>query len=389
MGLRILILGNMANDGYSVAKEMRRMDMDVDLAVNVSDFGMALPEWEEANLQDVDPYDFSPKKVLSQWTPPSWIVYIDMLNRVPLQAKPLSKLMARVNLMKLIRGYDVVEAQVPFSIYAQFSDVPYCPYDAGAIRYFPFKTDFRSSLFRRSYANARMIIFTNPDTLRIFDKLEYARGEKLKFIPFSIDPEKYRPLDAHSLRAKLLGNDSGMLMFSPSRQIWKEKGNEKIIIAFSKFLKHSTRSKLVLVDWSVDNLRSQELVNRLGIQRSVVWIRPVPKNQLLWYYNAADIVLDQFILGSWGTSSPEAMSCAKPVLLYYNPVYIKRCFGDTPPIPNSFTVDDIYINLRRLSEDDGLRKKVGQESRDWVMKTHHPRIVAQRHYDILMSVASS
>ena len=55
--MRILILGNMANDGYSVAKELRKMNVDVDLAVNTSDFGMALPEWEDAEIEsNVDPF---------------------------------------------------------------------------------------------------------------------------------------------------------------------------------------------------------------------------------------------------------------------------------------------------------------------------------------------
>ena len=40
-------------------------------------------------------------------------------------------------------------------------------------------------------------------------------------------------------------------------------------------------------------------VDSLNISQSVVWIHPVPKNQLIKYYNAADIVLDQFVLGSW------------------------------------------------------------------------------------------
>ncbi len=36
--MRILILGNMANDGYAAAKGMRKKNVDVNLAVNISDF---------------------------------------------------------------------------------------------------------------------------------------------------------------------------------------------------------------------------------------------------------------------------------------------------------------------------------------------------------------
>ena len=56
--MRILILGNLANDGYSVAKGLWSMNADADLAVNISDFGMALPEWEDGDISNsVDPYN--------------------------------------------------------------------------------------------------------------------------------------------------------------------------------------------------------------------------------------------------------------------------------------------------------------------------------------------
>jgi len=385
----MLILGNMANDGYSVAKEMRKMGMDVDLAVNMSDFGMALPEWEDADLEGLDPYNLPPHEAMSRWKPPSWIKYIDMFNRIPLSKAPLSKILARVKLLKLVGEYDAVETHTPFCIYVQFLGVPYCPYDAGIIRYFPYQGGLRPALFRRAYSKAKLTIYTNPDTLRIFRSLDYIKEDRLRFVPFAIDPEKYRPLDATSLREKYVQDSDGMLLFSPSRQMWAEKGNDRMIVAFSRFLKDRPGSKLVLVSWGIDEDRSRGLAATLGIEKSVVWIRPVPKNRLVWYYNATDIVLDQFILGSWGTSTPEAMACGKPVLMYFDPVYIAHCFGDIPPILNSSTSEDIYRNLLRLSEDEDLRRHLGQLSRDWVIRTHHPRLVAQKHYDILKQLALS
>ena len=84
MSMRILILGNMANDGYSVAKELRNMDVDVDLGINESDFGMALPEWEDGNISShVDPFNISKKDVEGAWKSPGWIRYFDFLNKVP------------------------------------------------------------------------------------------------------------------------------------------------------------------------------------------------------------------------------------------------------------------------------------------------------------------
>jgi hypothetical protein len=115
------------------------------------------------------------------------------------------------------------------------------------------------------------------------------------------------------------------------------------------------------------------------------WIKPVPKNQLILYYNAADIILDQFVLGSWGTSTPEAMACGRPALMFYRMDYILRAFGEEPPILNSFTEDDIYSNLLRLARDKELAHDLGTKSREWIIRTHSPRVAALRHLEILQA----
>ena len=382
--MRILVLGNLANDGYSVTKEFRKMGKDVDLAVNTSDFAMAFPEWEDGNVSTtVDPYNVNRIQLKDAWVPPPWIRYFDFKNNLPRKGHLMSKVRARIDVIRMIREYDIVETHVPWYIYAQFSGRPYVVYDAGAIRYFPFRNSFRDKLARRGYRKARSVMVTNPDTFEIFDRLPYLDHARIHPVPFAIDPEKYRPVDSTQLR-ELYVKDEELLLFSPSRQIWAEKGNDKMIRAFARFGREFPKSKFVMVSWSVDEQRSRDLVNSLGLEDKVVWIKPVAKNHLIQYYGAADIILDQFVLGSWGTSTPEAMSCGKPVLMFYKKNYIARAFGEEePPILNSFTEDDIYLNLVRLAKDRDYAVEVGKRSRDWIIRTHHPRLVAQRHLDIL------
>jgi len=384
--VRALILGNMANDGYAVAKQLRKMNADVDLAINISDFGMALPEWEDGIFNDnADPYDLKKNEIKKSWNAPSWIHYFDFLNKVPRKKHRIEKLKARINLIKLIREYDIVEAHVPFSIYTQFTGIPYVAYDAGWIRYFPFEKGKRNWLARRGYKKAKKVIITNPDTFEISDNLPYIKKDKVCFIPFAIDPEKYKPINSKELRSQYVKNSDDIILFCPSRQIWREKGNDKIIRAYSKFTKDFPNSKFIMVEWSEDEENSKKLVNSLGLSEHMVWIKPVPKNRLIEYYNAADIVLDQFVLGSWGTSTPEAMSCGKPVLMYYKKEFIMRAFGEEPPILNSFTEDEICSNLMKLVKNAEFRKEIGKKSREWIKKTHAPQKVAQMHLKVLES----
>jgi len=385
--MRSLILGNMANDGYAVAKQLRKMNVDVDLAINISDFGMGLPEWEDGNFNDnADPYDLKKNEIKKSWNAPKWIRYFDFQNKVPRKKHRIEKLKARINLIKLIREYDIVEAHVPFSIYTQFTGIPYVAYDAGWIRYFPFEKGKRNWLARRGYKKAKKVIITNPDTFEISDNLPYIKKDKVCFIPFAIDPEKYKPINSKELRSQYVKNSDDIILFCPSRQIWREKGNDKIIRAYSKFTKDFPNSKFIMVEWSEDEENSKKLVNSLGLSEHMVWIKPVPKNRLIEYYNAADIVLDQFVLGSWGTSTPEAMSCGKPVLMFYKKEFIMRAFGEEPPILNSFTEDEICSNLIKLVKNPEFRNEIGQKSREWIEKTHSPQKVAEEHLKVLESV---
>jgi glycosyltransferase involved in cell wall biosynthesis len=373
----------MANDGYSVAKGLWKMNKDVDLAVNSSDFGMALPEWEDGDISpNIDPYNIS-RDAIKNTSLSDRIRYFDLLNNRQRKKRPFDKTMVRINLIRMIREYDIVEVHVPWVIISQFSGIPNVVYDAGWIRLFPYEKGFTAKLARRGYSKAKGVIITNPDTFSISDTLSYLDQKRIYFSPFAIDPEKYFPTNMEDLRSKYINNKDSILLFSPSRQNWSEKGNDKMFKAFARFVKIFPESKLVAVDWSIDAQKSKDLVNSLNISDKVEWIKPVAKKQLIGYYNAADIILDQFILGSWGTATPEAMSCQKPVLMFYKEEYIKRAFGEYPPILNSFSEEDIFSNLVKLAKDPDFRISLGKDSREWIMKTHSPEIVAKNHLEIL------
>ena len=378
-------MGNTANSGYPIANELRKMNYDVDLALNLSDTVFCFPQWEEGDVKNYpDPLKLDPREILNFWDAPDWIRYFDTYSNVPRKKLLLKKFDSRINLLKIAREYDFIESHFPYPMYLQFSGIPYITFDTGWIRYAPSGNKFSDILTRRGYKKSKAIILTNPDTYEIVDNLSYLNKEKIFFAPFSIDPEKYKPTDHQKLREQFV-KENEILLFSPTRQEWNVKGNDKMIKAYAKFVKKFPNSKFVIVNWSVDKERSKSLVEDLGISSNVVWVTPVHKNKLIEYYNASDIVLEQFILGSWGASTLEAMSCGKPVLMFYNKNLILRAFGEEPPILNSFDEDEIYSNLVMLASDPEMRKDIGQKSREWIIKTHSPSIVAQRHLEIILN----
>ena len=370
--MKVAHVFNMNNDAYNIVKYMRAAGIEADLILNKHDFGMAFPQWEDAQFSDnVDPYALRARDLDSMKSLPSWIKIWDQNS---LGGDSLAFLASRIGLYQLTQGYDIIEAHAPFAIYAQFLLTPYVAYDAGWVRYFPFGQNVRDKLARRGYMKAKAVLVTNPDTFYIFDRLAYIK--KTVFMPFVIDCETYKP-QCSTLRTAY---DCDLLLFAPSRQIWHEKGNDKILIGFSQFVRSSESLKalLVMVDWGPDAERSKRLVGELGIAKSVQMIKPVQKRHLVEYYNLADVVLDQFILGSYGTAAPEAMACEKPVIMYYSEPAFLRSFRALPPLLNAFSTTEISRQLSRCM-DSSFRRVVGRRSREWVAKHHSWQLVVERH----------
>ena len=366
-----------------MAKELRKMNINVDLAIDLSDAVYNLPQWEEGSISDSDnSFSISKEKIINSWKAPNWIKYIDSLSTAPRKKYLVEKIKSRIKLFKIIREYDFIETHFPFMIYSQFLGTPYVVYDTGWIRSLPFSKKFSHKLAMRGYKKSKAVIITNPDTFDVVDNLSYIKKEKIFFTPFAIDPDIYKSLNVDDLRSNF-GSEEDVILFSPSRQSWIEKGNDKMLRAFAKFCKVFPNSKFILIEWGNDLDQSKMLVKSLGISDKVVWINSMNKFELVKFYNVSDIVLDQFILGSWGTATPEAMGCGKPVLMFYDKKNIIRAFGEEPPILNSFTENEIYSNLIRLTEDVEFRKKIGIESKKWVQKTHSPSVVAKKHLQII------
>lgn len=384
--MRILNAFNMAQDAYNVTKAMRKEGIDAHLLIEANHDVFSNPLWEDFEISECkfgDP--LKPKKIALDLLP-HWIKVIDLAGKI----KKIYKL---YKLKELFDEYDFIFAHAPGPFYCLLSltKTPWVPYDAGLIRYLPIVRNhlpiYHPTLSRKifikvsefAYKKANFIIYTNPDTWNLFQNAGLAN--KLIFIPFAIDCEKYKPIKMDRLIP-----DADLIFFMPSRHHWAEKGNDKVIKAFSRFLKDHKKAYLILVNWGSHLQKSKELIVRLGISKNIVWVNPLNKQNLIKMFASVDVVLDQFVLGSWGTATPEAMACEKPVIMYYNSEDIKRCFGELPPILNAFNEDEILEQMKKCLKID--LKHLGKQSRKWVEKTHNPAFVVKKHLQVIKEILS-
>jgi len=368
--VKIGLVLNMANNQWLIAKALRRNGLEADLIINARDFGMGLPHWEEANISGVDPYSIDINEISKFYTLPEWV---KVWNPRDLQVTAQNV----VDLLYMTKEYDLLQLSPPSIIYLQFMRKKFIVHEAGWIRKFPFLDGAAEKLARRGYSKAECVVMTNPDCYELLKRIKYRREV---FIPFIVETDRYKP-------TLLERKDDTLTFFHPTRHVWSVKGNDRLLRAFGKFVDQGYKAKLLMVDWGTleDAQQSRDLVRALHIQESVEWLSPVSKPGLIQLYNSSDAIFDQFLLGSYGTAAPEAMSCGKPVAMYLEEYWNRKCYGEVAPVLNVRTVDEIFDAMVVLT-DPGVRQKFGGAGRRYVTSHHGAEIVARQYIQLYKEV---
>jgi glycosyltransferase involved in cell wall biosynthesis len=430
--VKVLHVGNIANNAYNNAKFLRRKGIDAEVLCYDYRHIMAQPEWEDATFSgEVDEHepDWSAIEI-GGFKRPGWFIQDTLvenggyrrqrfkgqfrlerllfslptlwsqasatyLRSIKTGSVPPPRLLDFFHFIPKTKrfqewfdGYDLIQAYATEPIHAWmfFKGRPYVAFEHGTMREIPFENNGRGRLLSLAYRQAGKVIITNPDVISAARRLGL---KNFLFIPHPVDETKYRPMNT-PLRGRLVDqHQSELILFAPSRHNWALKGNDLLLKAFAR-CQQAYKGKLLLIlsDWGQEVDRSKGLIEALGIGRSVLWTPPLNKMTLIEYYNAADIVLDQFTIGTFGTVTPEAMACGKPVMLYFNREVHEWCYGDMPPVVSAGTEEQIFSELMALLGSRERRLAVGQASREWIVKHHGWELVAERQIAVYRELLS-
>jgi glycosyltransferase involved in cell wall biosynthesis len=431
--LRVLHVGNIANNAYVNAKLLRRAGVEADALCDEWRI-FCQPEWEDADLEGVFDADERLRPGAADgWTKPDWVLrpwtpdqrsqrlrwaseQLPLLKELPRLTRRRRELrstyaplrptlgsdlgvldLVRVSMWRrslerqvgslavLFGRYDVVQMNgaYPAFIPLGLPRIPYVAFEHGTMRGLPFENTSRGRLLALGYRQAAKVIITNPDVVAQARRLGV---ENYVFVPHPLDEEKYRP-GPSKLRADLEAEGVDLVLLCPSRHDWDVKGSDRILRAFAELVRTDRPKALLLLnEWGAEVERSRTLVRELGVGRNVRWLRPLPKLRLIDAYRAADVVLDQFLIGTFGAVAPEAMACGTPVVMAFDSEIHKWCFSELPPVVDARTPEQIYSALRRLAEDEAERARLGQLGRQWIERHHGWRLVAERQIKIYEEV---
>jgi len=409
---------NITNVAYNYVRFLRARGCNAELVIDCNDFIMSHPQWEEGDFELGNLSLYSPRFSEGLNTP-DWVryvawkkpevksryrkeerlrcvlqdflrcqstdQYISVLDHVRLGVGSLNELVrmprpifwvhrwqqSSSDFIKAMREYDVLHTWALSTQCAKFSGTPYIAHPVGWDMYnVSFRNDLWGRLQREGLKKAKYVIVGSPQLLDLARKLGLKNTYRMNTM---IDTEKYQPMSS-PLRSLLEEKfDFDILVFSPARQDWVEKGNDKLIRAFARLTSTAKRTGafLLLTDWGPDLEKSKELVRRLGLERKVVFMQIVAKRKLIEYYNASDVIADSF--GSHGylnTSTMEAMSCGKLVMSYISEEKYKEFVPEVPPILNARTEDEIQAKMFEVLEDRSLRVSIGQRAREYIVTYH-------------------
>lgn len=440
--MRVAHVGNVANIAYLNVKFLRRLGGDAHLYYYDFDLCLAQPEWEDAVVEgecDVLDRDWRAKVVIREFQRPDWAHPINMTPRrmglhvrIPFanrsrqgmrrllgsweswvnrvlptwrQHRTVTKALQRrevdihlspldtvrhfdiYRFREIVQGYDLVQAYglEPIACLADFPRRPFVAYEFGTMREIPFENSVRGRLLAAAYRQAERVVITNPDVLPAAERLGV---DNWVFIPHPVDESRYAP-GPSAARAELeakYGRDV-RVVFAPARHDWAVKGNDRMIRAVAEVMRQERLPVvLVLTRWGEDMEKSCALICEEGIEGRVVWKPLLPKRSMLEQYLAADVVLDQFVLGTFGLVTAEAMACAKPVVLHLDPEIHEGLFPEIPPVVSAREEEDIALCLRDLLREPLRREAIGQEARQWVCRHHGWRTVAHKHLELYKAI---
>lgn len=207
------------------------------------------------------------------------------------------------------------------------------------------------ALLRRASA----IIATSPNYVDSSPILSRNR-DRCRVIPFGIDADEFRARDAE-IAGRIRQRYGDRIILGVGRMVYY-KGFEFLIRAMA-----SVRGHLLLVGEGPLQAKLERAAFDAGVRDRVTFFGRVSQEEVLGYYNAADVFVMPSVARSeaFGIAQLEAMACGKPVIntRLQSGVPFVSLDGETGITVAPAASSDLAAAINRLLDDPGLRELYG------------------------------
>ena len=167
---------------------------------------------------------------------------------------------------------------------------------------------------RTVVAGSDRIVCAGEAEARMLTDLYRARRDRISVIPCGVDTDHFRPLDQAEARSHLgLDPDEPVVLFIG--RIEPLKGIDVLISAASHI---EGRFRVLVVGGDEKDSRRlrdlRRLARELGVAERITFTAAASREELPFYYNAADVCAVPSYYESFGLVALEAMACGVPVV---------------------------------------------------------------------------
>ena len=227
----------------------------------------------------------------------------------------------------------------------------------------------------KNFINKKLIEFSLSKADKIFstshvmaEQTKKFTNKEIKVIPFGIDADKFRPMNAEFLF------DKEDIVIGTIKSLEKKYGIEYLIKAF-KILKDVSQIphlKLLIVGKGSEEIHLKRIVKELELEHDTIFTGFIPISEVPKYHNMLDVFVALSNSESFGVSALEASACEKPIVVSdaegFKEIVKDNITGFKVEKRNIQQTADV---LKKLILDKNLRKKIGKAGREHVIKFYN------------------
>lgn len=253
--------------------------------------------------------------------------------------------------------------------------------------------EIRIEIEKKIVREADYVIAECPqDRLDLLDHYG-ADDSKITIIPCGFNPKDFFQIDKNYAKAKIGMEENHKIILQLGR-IVPRKGIDNVIKAFSKIANQDKLLRLVIVGGDKTDSQTVKEIERLKtlcsdlkISEQVIFVGNKPREDLKYYYSAADIFVSTPWYEPFGITPLESMACGTPVIgSRVGGIKYTVQHNDTGYLVPPKDPDKLSKAILKILNDTELRLKMGQKAIDHVHKYFSWAAVANALSDLYHNV---
>lgn len=208
---------------------------------------------------------------------------------------------------------------------------------------------------------------------RIITISKFSKNEIIKYLGYPEDrihiiypavnhDHYYEKKDKEILRKFNIAENEKIILYVGSEM--PRQNTPFLIKAFAKLKKMLPDIKLLKIgspQWYGAREELLKLIEKLNLQKDVIFTGYVPEEELPKWYNAADLFVYPCLYTGWSLSCLEAMACGIPVITS-NVSVLPEVVGKEGITVDPYDIDGLAKTMHEVLTNDGLREEMIKKS---------------------------